>query len=109
MTLRTGQQPMRSNLEAFCYGFAVPFVGPERAADFAAEVRGRAERELGFGPTLGVPEAAKRLGIAPANVRQAIGRHSIAATRAGRDWVITVAEVDRYARENARPRRAPAP
>ncbi len=49
--------------------------------------------------TLTTEEAARLLGISAATVRQSIRRGALAATRHGRDWYLTRAEIDRYARE----------
>lgn len=48
---------------------------------------------------LTVKEAAARLGIQPATVRQQIGRGRLHASKRGRDWFVTPAEIDRYRRE----------
>lgn len=42
-------------------------------------------------------DAARRLGIRPASLRQAIARGSLRATKRGRDWHVTAREVERYA------------
>ncbi|MCI0583086.1 MAG: helix-turn-helix domain-containing protein [Chloroflexi bacterium] len=47
-----------------------------------------------------VNEAAARLDVTPVNVRNAIARGALRATKHGRDWWIDPREVDRYAREN---------
>jgi excisionase family DNA binding protein len=47
-------------------------------------------------------EAAASLGVSPANLRQAIARGSLKATKAGRDWFVTPREVERYRAENRR-------
>lgn len=44
-------------------------------------------------------EAATLLGIDPRSVRAFINRGLIAATKHGRDWLITQDEIDRYNRE----------
>ncbi len=49
--------------------------------------------------TLTTGEAARLLGISAATVRQSIRRGALAATRMGRDWFLTRAEVERYARD----------
>jgi excisionase family DNA binding protein len=48
-------------------------------------------------------EAAESLSTSPANLRQAIARGSLKATKLGRDWFVKSAEVERYRRENRRP------
>jgi excisionase family DNA binding protein len=47
-------------------------------------------------------EAAARLGVTAAYLRQAIARGSLKAEKHGRDWWVTEAEVERYRRENRR-------
>jgi excisionase family DNA binding protein len=47
-------------------------------------------------------EAATVLGITPDNLRGAIKRGSLQATKHGRDWWVEPAEVERYKRENRR-------
>lgn len=46
-----------------------------------------------------VTEAAASLGISPRTVRQGIGNGVIRATKRGRDWWVTPAEVERYRAE----------
>jgi len=41
-------------------------------------------------------EAAAMLGVTPDNLRGAIARGSLKATKVGRDWHVTDREVDRY-------------
>jgi excisionase family DNA binding protein len=50
--------------------------------------------------------AAQLLGVTPANLRGAIRRGSLKATKHGRDWFVTLKEVERYKRENRRGRSA---
>ena len=47
-------------------------------------------------------DAAAILGTSPDNLRGAIKRGSLHATKVGRDWTVSRAEIDRYARENRR-------
>lgn len=48
-------------------------------------------------------EAAMRLGLSdPAVLRQAIKRGALTAKRVGRDWTVTVKEIERYRKENRR-------
>lgn len=47
-------------------------------------------------------EAADLLGTTPDNLRGAIRRGALQATKHGRDWWVDRKEVDRYARENRR-------
>ncbi len=47
-------------------------------------------------------EAAALLGVTPDNLRQSIARGTFKATKMGRDWFTTQAEVERYRRENRR-------
>lgn len=49
-----------------------------------------------------LPEAAHALGVTDANLRQAIARGSLKATKIGRDWHVTAAEVTRYQQQNLR-------
>lgn len=49
-------------------------------------------------------EAAAQLGVTPANLRGAIKRGALRADKMGRDWFVASSEVDRYRRENRRPR-----
>jgi excisionase family DNA binding protein len=44
-------------------------------------------------------EAADRLGIKPRSVVQLIRRELLAAEKRGRDWFITMEEIERYERE----------
>jgi excisionase family DNA binding protein len=47
-------------------------------------------------------EAATILGTTPDNLRGAIARGSLKATKHGRDWWVSKADVERYGRENRR-------
>ncbi len=47
-------------------------------------------------------EAAAILGTSPDNLRQSIARGSLKARKMGRDWFVTVKEVNRYRAENRR-------
>lgn len=47
-------------------------------------------------------EAAAILGTSPDNLRGAIKRGSLKATKHGRDWWVERSEVERYQRENRR-------
>ena len=49
-----------------------------------------------------LPEAAAVLGLHPDTLRQQIHNGKLKATKRGRDWHVTLAEVERYARENKR-------
>lgn len=49
-----------------------------------------------------VREAADWLKLDPATIRQQIANGKLKATKHGRDWWLTVAEVARYQRENRR-------
>ena len=49
-------------------------------------------------------EAAALLGVTPDNLRGAIKRGVLKATKKGRDWFVTPAEVERYRRDNRRER-----
>ena len=47
-------------------------------------------------------EAAALLGVTPDNLRGAIKRGSLKATKVGRDWTVTPREVERYRTEHRR-------
>lgn len=47
-------------------------------------------------------EAARLLGTTPDNLRGAIKRGSLKATKIGRDWTVTPREVERYRAEHRR-------
>ena len=47
-------------------------------------------------------EAAALLGVTPDNLRGAIKRGSLKATKVGRDWQVTAREVERYRQQNRR-------
>ena len=47
-------------------------------------------------------EAAAQLGTTPDNLRGAIARGALAATKIGRDWFVAAEEVRRYGVENRR-------
>lgn len=49
-------------------------------------------------------EAAALLGVTPDNLRGAIKRGALKAEKRGRDWFVSPAEVERYAREHRRVR-----
>ena len=51
-------------------------------------------------------EAAAQLNTSPDNLRGAIARGALAATKIGRDWFVAAEEVRRYAVEHRRERRA---
>jgi excisionase family DNA binding protein len=46
-----------------------------------------------------LPEAARALGCTDSNLRHAIKRGSLRATKIGRDWLVSSEEVTRYQRE----------
>lgn len=50
-------------------------------------------------------EAAATLGTTPDNLRGAIARGALHATKIGRDWFVAPAEIERYKIENRRERR----
>lgn len=91
-----------------------PFADRAEAEAFIAATRDWYEGAAGHGPdhclfrhpapSVPLKEAAAILGISPDNLRQAIARGSLAATKHGRDWWVEPAEVERYGRENRRPR-----
>lgn len=47
-------------------------------------------------------EAAAALGVTPDNLRGAIHRGALKATKMGRDWFVKPSEVERYRREHRR-------
>lgn len=47
-------------------------------------------------------EAARQLGVTADNLRGAIKRGTLHATKHGRDWWVEPTEVERYGRENRR-------
>ena len=49
-----------------------------------------------------IKEAAERLGLAPSTLRHQIDNGKLKATKRGRDWWVTPAEVKRYQGENKR-------
>ena len=53
-------------------------------------------------------EAATLLDLSPKTVRRQIENGAIAATKRGRDWWVTPAEVERYRRDSLGKRRAAA-
>ena len=52
-------------------------------------------------------EAAASLGTSPDNLRGAIARGSLKATKLGRDWIVTAREVERYRKQHRRYATAP--
>lgn len=50
-------------------------------------------------------EAAASLGVTPDNLRGAIARGTLKATKLGRDWIVTPKEVERYRHDNLRGKR----
>jgi len=51
---------------------------------------------------LSLPEAAQRLGLAPATLRQQIRNGKLQARKVSRDWYLTEQEVERYRSQNLR-------
>lgn len=47
-------------------------------------------------------EAAALLGVTPANLRGAIARGTLKATKHGRDWNVTPASVEKYRQDHLR-------
>jgi excisionase family DNA binding protein len=47
-------------------------------------------------------EAAEILGTSPDNLRGAIARGAMKATKLGRDWIVTPKEVEKYRLEHRR-------
>lgn len=55
-------------------------------------------------------EAAAALGVAASTIQHQIAKGRLLATKHGRDWWITEAEIERYRRESSgRPGRRPKP
>ena len=52
-------------------------------------------------------QAAKRLGVSPANLRAQVHRDKLNATKVGRDWLVEDKEVERYRRESQKPKDRP--
>ena len=50
-------------------------------------------------------EAAERLGVVAATLRQQIANGKLRATKRGRDWWVTPAEVERYRQQSLGKRR----
>lgn len=50
-------------------------------------------------------EAAAILGVTPDNLRGAIARGALRATKHGRDWSVTPAQVEKYRQEHLRGKR----
>lgn len=48
------------------------------------------------GETFTVPVAAARLGCSPRTLRKAIGERRLRATKVGRDWLITLPDLNSY-------------
>ena len=51
---------------------------------------------------LTLAEAAERLGVTAATLRQQIANGRLKGRKVGRDWTVSEREVERYARENRR-------
>lgn len=51
---------------------------------------------------MALKQAAALLGVTPDNLRGAIARGSLKATKIGRDWTVTPKEVERYRTEHRR-------
>ena len=49
---------------------------------------------------LTLAEAAAQLGLSPDTLRIQVNRGKLKAVKPARDWLVTQAEVDRYAREH---------
>jgi excisionase family DNA binding protein len=47
-----------------------------------------------------IPQAAASLGLAASTLRHQIRREKLAAHKIGRDWYVTVGEVERYRKDN---------
>lgn len=56
-----------------------------------------------------LPEAAASLGLTAASLRHQVASGSLRASKRGRDWWVTPAEVERYRRDHlGRPGRRPS-
>jgi excisionase family DNA binding protein len=63
---------------------------------------------MGRGAVVTLKEAAARLGVMPATLRQQIANGALQATKRGRDWWVTPAQLDAYrTRSLGRPGRRP--
>jgi excisionase family DNA binding protein len=49
-------------------------------------------------------EAAERIGVTPATLRQQLSRGKLAGVKVGRDWFVSAAEIARYKKRVARSR-----
>jgi excisionase family DNA binding protein len=49
---------------------------------------------------ISLADAARRLNVAPATLRAQVHRGKLKAHKVGRDWLVTVQEVERYHRES---------
>ena len=49
-----------------------------------------------------IPEAARSLGLAESTLRRQARLGKLAAHKIGRDWYVTVGEVERYRHDNRR-------
>ena len=56
---------------------------------------------------IGLAEAAELLGVSHATLRAQIWRGRLHADKVGRDWLVTMAEIQRYRSEVQEPRRRP--
>ena len=48
---------------------------------------------------VGLAEAAELLGVAHATLRAQVHRKRLHADKVGRDWIVTVSEIERYRRD----------
>jgi excisionase family DNA binding protein len=47
-----------------------------------------------------IPQAAESLGLAPSTLRRQARLGKLTAHKIGRDWYVTIGEVERYRRDN---------
>jgi excisionase family DNA binding protein len=87
------------------YTPALPHDGPGGNGHDGPGGNGKEEGMQATQDLLGVPEAAKELGLAPASVRNAITRGTLGAVRVdGRTNLVPRSELERYRQEHLRKR-----
>jgi excisionase family DNA binding protein len=63
---------------------------------------------IGGVAVLTLVEAGERIGVSPHTLRRSAETGTLCAVKMGKTWIVTVDEVDRYARENkGKPGRKP--
>ena len=51
-----------------------------------------------------IPQAAEDLGVSPQTLRLQARLGKLRATKVGREWLVNDSEIERYRRENLRPK-----